>query len=58
MLKLGTPRIRSINYEAKESFIFSFVCLTTIPDECKEVGSSDSKRIAKKHLKCFFEDIV
>ena len=58
MLKLGTPRIRSINYEAKENIAFSFVCLTTIPDECKEVGSSDSKRIAKKHLKYFFEDIV
>lgn len=58
MLKLGTPRIRSINYEAKENIAFSFVCLTTIPDECKEVGSSDSKRIANKHFKCFFEDIV
>nr|DAG58751.1 MAG TPA: hypothetical protein [Caudoviricetes sp.] len=34
------------------------MCLTTIPDECKEVGSSDSKRIANKHFKCFFEDIV
>ena len=58
MLKLETPKIRSINYEAKENTMFSFVCLTTIPDECKEVGSSDSKRIANKHFKCFFEDIV
>nr|DAG58755.1 MAG TPA: hypothetical protein [Caudoviricetes sp.] len=35
---MGTPKNRSINYEAKENYIFfSFVCLTTSSDECTSV---------------------